>query len=44
VIDVDLGLSVAYVMNKMAGGLVGDLRGAVLALTAIGSAGALAAG
>lgn len=44
VIDVDLGLSVAYVMNKMAGGLVGDLRGAVLALTAIGSAGALTAG
>ena len=27
VIDLDLGLSVAYVMNKMAGGLVGDLRG-----------------
>ncbi|MCB0970545.1 MAG: beta-lactamase family protein, partial [Acidimicrobiales bacterium] len=34
VIDVELGLSVAYVMNKMAGGLVGDLRGAVLAITA----------
>ena len=40
VIDLDLGLSVAYVMNKMAGGLVGDLRGAVLALTAIGAASA----
>lgn len=38
VIDVDLGLSVAYVMNKMAGGLVGDLRGAVLAITAVGAA------
>ncbi|WP_426572192.1 serine hydrolase domain-containing protein [Aquihabitans sp. McL0605] len=40
VIDADLELSVAYVMNKMAGGLVGDLRGAVLALTAIGAASA----
>ena len=38
VIDVDLGVSVAYVMNQMATGLVGDLRGAVLALTAIGAA------
>ena len=34
VIDLDLQLSVAYIMNKMAGGLVGDLRGAVLAITA----------
>ncbi|MBA3282191.1 MAG: beta-lactamase family protein [Acidimicrobiia bacterium] len=30
VIDLDAGLSVAYVMNKMADGLVGDLRGALL--------------
>lgn len=37
-IDLELGLSFAYVMNKMAGGLVGDLRGAVLALTAVGAA------
>lgn len=30
VIDLDAGLSVAYVMNKMGDGLVGDLRGALL--------------
>ena len=30
VIDLDAGLSVAYIMNKMADGLVGDLRGALL--------------
>lgn len=38
VVDVDAQLSVAYVMNKMAGGLVGDLRGAMVALAAIGVA------
>jgi CubicO group peptidase (beta-lactamase class C family) len=38
VIDCELGLSVAYVMNKMGSALAGDLRGAVLALTAIGAA------
>ena len=38
VIDVDAQISVAYVMNKMAGGLVGDLRGAMVALAAIGVA------
>ena len=35
VIDVDAGVSVAYVMNKMANGLVGDTRGAFIALNAI---------
>lgn len=34
VIDLDAGLSVAYVMNKMADGLVGDLRGALLVFAA----------
>jgi CubicO group peptidase (beta-lactamase class C family) len=33
VIDLDAQLSVAYVMNRMAGGLVGDLRGAMLVMT-----------
>lgn len=34
VIDMDAGLSVSYVMNKMAGALVGDLRGAMLVMAA----------
>lgn len=34
VIDLDARMSVAYVMNRMAGGLVGDLRGALLVLAA----------
>lgn len=34
VIDLDAGLSVAYVMNRMADGLVGDLRGALLVFAA----------
>lgn len=34
VIDIDAGLSIAYVMNKMANGLVGDLRGGLLVLAA----------
>jgi CubicO group peptidase (beta-lactamase class C family) len=38
VIDLDLGMSVAYVMNQMAAGLVGDYRGGLLALTAVGAA------
>ena len=41
VIDLDARLSVAYVMNRMAGGLVGDVRGAMVVLAAFGS---LAAG
>lgn len=40
VIDVDARLSVAYVMNKMAGGLVGDMRGAMIVLAALGAAAA----
>ena len=40
VIDVDAGVSVSYVMNKMAQGLVGDVRGAMLAITALGAAAA----
>ena len=34
VLDLDARLSVAYVMNRMAGGLVGDLRGAMVVLAA----------
>ncbi|MGI8756490.1 MAG: serine hydrolase domain-containing protein [Acidimicrobiales bacterium] len=34
VIDLDAGMSVAYAMNKMANGLVGDVRGALLVLAA----------
>ncbi len=34
VVDLDAGLSVSYVMNKMASGLVGDLRGAMLVFAA----------
>ncbi|MFN8019069.1 MAG: serine hydrolase domain-containing protein [Acidimicrobiales bacterium] len=37
VVDVDAGVSVAYVMNKMAGGLVGDMRGALIVLSAFGA-------
>jgi CubicO group peptidase (beta-lactamase class C family) len=37
VVDVDAGLSVAYVMNRMADGLVGDLRGASLVFAAFQS-------
>jgi CubicO group peptidase (beta-lactamase class C family) len=37
VVDVDAEVSVAYVMNRMAGGLVGDLRGAMLVLAAFGA-------
>ena len=36
VIDVDARVSVAYTMNKMATGLVGDLRGAMIVLAAMG--------
>jgi CubicO group peptidase (beta-lactamase class C family) len=41
VIDVDAQLSFAYVMNRMAGGLVGDMRGVMLAMNAFQSIGAL---
>ena len=34
VIDLDAELSIAYVMNKMANGLVGDLRGGLLVFSA----------
>ncbi len=34
VTDLDAGLSVAYVMNRMASGLAGDLRGAMLVFAA----------
>jgi CubicO group peptidase (beta-lactamase class C family) len=34
VLDLDARLSVAYVMNRMAGGLVGDLRGAMIVMSA----------
>ncbi len=34
VVDLDAGLSVAYVMNKMADGMAGDLRGAMLIFAA----------
>jgi hypothetical protein len=36
-------VSVAYVMNKMAGGLVGDMRGALLVLNAMGAAASVTA-
>lgn len=38
VIDLDAGVSVAYVMNRMANGLVGDVRGGILAVTAVNAA------
>ena len=41
VVDVDAGVSIAYVMNKMAGGLVGDMRGAMVVLAAQGAIAAL---
>jgi len=41
VVDVDAGVSIAYVMNKMAGGLVGDMRGAMIVLAAQGVVGSL---
>lgn len=41
VIDVDSAMSFAYVMNKMASGLVGDTRGGLLAVTASGIAAGL---
>jgi CubicO group peptidase (beta-lactamase class C family) len=41
VVDVDAGVSIAYVMNKMAGGLVGDMRGAMIVLAAQGVIGSL---
>lgn len=34
IVDLDAELTVAYVMNRMEGGLVGDLRGATVAMTA----------
>jgi hypothetical protein len=34
VIDVDAEMSVAYVMNRMAGDLVGDMRGGLVVLSA----------
>lgn len=37
VVDVDAQVSIAYVMNKMAGGLVGDMRGAMVVLAAMGA-------
>ena len=37
VVDVDAGVSIAYVMNKMAGGLVGDMRGAMVVLATMGA-------
>jgi CubicO group peptidase (beta-lactamase class C family) len=38
VIDLDAQVSVAYVMNRMGDGLAGDLRGALVALAALGAA------
>ena len=38
VMDLDARLTVCYVMNKMAGGLAGDLRGANIMLTAAAAA------
>ena len=37
VLDVDAGISVAYVMNKMANALMGDMRGAMVVLAAMGA-------
>ena len=36
--DLDAGVTVAYVMNKMGEGTMGDLRGAVIALAALDAA------
>ena len=41
VIDADTHTSFAYVMNKMADELMGDLRGGILAVLALGAAGQL---
>jgi CubicO group peptidase (beta-lactamase class C family) len=38
VMDQDLALTVCYVMNKMEGGLVGDLRGANIVISAVAGA------
>ncbi len=38
VIDLDAEVSVAYVMNRMGDGLAGDVRGALVALAALGVA------
>jgi CubicO group peptidase (beta-lactamase class C family) len=38
VMDQDLKLTVCYVMNKMDGGLVGDMRGANIVMTAVAGA------
>ncbi len=43
VIDLDAEVSVAYVMNRMGDGLAGDVRGALVALAALGVANRLAA-
>jgi CubicO group peptidase (beta-lactamase class C family) len=37
VIDLDAQLSVAYVMNRMDGALVGDMRGALIVLATFGA-------
>jgi CubicO group peptidase (beta-lactamase class C family) len=44
VLDLDARLSVAYVMNRMAGGLVGDLRGAMVVMAAFQSLAGLSSG
>ena len=41
VIDLDAEVSVAYVMNRMGDGLAGDVRGALVALAALGVANSL---
>ncbi len=41
VIDLDAEVSVAYVMNRMGDGLAGDVRGALVALAALGVAATL---
>ncbi len=38
VMDQDLGLTVSYVMNRMEGSLIGDLRGANIVVTAVAGA------
>jgi len=38
IMDQDLGLTIAYMMNKMQVGLVGDTRGFVIAMTAAAAA------
>ena len=41
IIDLDARMSVAYVMNKMGEGTLGDFRGAGIAFAAFGAVGAL---